>query len=205
MMAPRWSAAVCCWLPLVFPRSLYKQSGEHFDFCFQVAALTIPNWSPIGSIWAPKWMSRGLPIASGPVFQRMPRINRIFVPFGSLKIRFKDPSWHPFGSHDGFQNASFRARFLNVISDTFLIRFWLHFCLVWASFLYHFRLVWRVRRHAQKLHPYGTKTSFLLFQPVSNSLQNAHYVEDRLGAPAGFKKCRFELHFGTQMALKMDS
>ena len=117
----------------------------------------------------------------------MARINRIVVPFGSLRIWIKDPSWDPFGSHVGLQNASFWTRFLNVISDTFLIRFWLHFCLVLASCLYHFRLVWRVRLHPQKLHPYGTKTSFL-FQPVSNSLQNAHYVEDRLGAPAGFKK-----------------
>ena len=69
-----------------------------------------------------------------------------------------------------------------------MIRFWLHFCFVLAPFLHHFRLVWRVRLHAQKLHPYGTKTSFLPFQPVSNSLENAYYVEDRLGAPAGFKK-----------------
>ena len=86
-----------------------------FRLCIYFASLPIPKKSQLGSIWDPKQLSGGRPIASGPGFQRMPRVNRFFVPFGSLKKRFKDPSWDSFGSHGGLQNASFWARFLNVV------------------------------------------------------------------------------------------
>ena len=85
-----------------------------FSFVFRVSVsrsffdcLAVDLGVDLASIWAPKWMSRGLPVASGSAFQRKPRINRSFVPFGSLKTRFEDPSWEPFGCHDGFQNVSF--------------------------------------------------------------------------------------------------
>ena len=102
---------------LLIKNPCWEPCGSHdglqnalFRVCFLIVisdALLTRFWLQVGSILAPKWVPGGFPIASGPVFQRMSRIHRIFVPFGSLKIRFQDPSWEPFGSHDGLENASF--------------------------------------------------------------------------------------------------